>query len=347
MKKVHNKKYLDNRAKKHHLHELKRKDKEYKGFVLPDSVDHSAFQTNSPGRSSKELKTPKNFSFLSNPNKTLEFFQDFMYYSEAVDFIKINMSETEDLTIEVLLYLISLHKINKSKDIKVNINIKAPKSERLILFMSQSGFSKYFKARIEVAINDDNIFTIQDKETNKENGMSDDQTCKAAIDFALKFYDNAKFTDVKFMNMFNALAEMMLNTDNHAYNEDGELRNWYLFAVKVENGISFYFFDNGKGVLKTAKKNILDQGLLIAPFSYGHESLMKSVLNGEYRSATGKRHRGKGLPEINDFLTNNTVSLPIILTNKMYCAPEHNIYKKTKHNFRGTLFAWLLKDEED
>ncbi len=345
MKKVHNKSYHDKVSKKHHLHDLKRKNKEYTGFELPDNTDSTSFQKERQKRNVKKIETPEDFSLIFNPDESLQFFQDFMYYSTTSDHIKIDMRNTKAMTIEVLLYLISLHKINKSNDIKVSISIKAPKEYELREFMAQSGFSRYFKARIEVQINDYNIFKIQDKESNQKDNISDDQTCKAAIDFALKFYPNAKFTDTRFMDMYVALAEMMLNTDNHAYNEDGELRNWYLFAVKLEKGLSFYFFDNGRGVLKTAKKNIIEKGLVKAPFSYGHESLMRSVLNGEYRSATKKKHRGKGFPEINEFLTSDTVLLPLILTNRIYCAPEQELYKNIKHNFKGTLFVWLLKDE--
>ncbi|MCD6433752.1 MAG: hypothetical protein J7L21_06895, partial [Sulfurimonas sp.] len=150
MKKIHNKSYQDKIAKRHHIHELKRKDKEYSGFVVPDNMDPSIFESEPKKRNIKELKTPKEFSFLYNPDESLGFFQDFMYYSEMADLIKIDMRETEDLTIEVLLYLISLHKINKSKDIKVDITIKAPEIEKLKGFMAQSGFSKYFKAATEV-----------------------------------------------------------------------------------------------------------------------------------------------------------------------------------------------------
>lgn len=349
MKKIHNKSYHDKLAKKHHIHELKRKNKEYSGFTMPDTKDNSdpsIYKAVSSKRTTKKLTTPKEFSLIYNTNKSLEFFEDFIYYSEKVDHIKIDMRHTEEMTIEVLLYLISLHKINKNKNIKINISIKPPKVKDLVVLMSQSGFSKYFKARVEVEVNDENIFEIQDKESNKKDGVFDEQTCENAIEFALKFYPGEKYNQPKFRHMFNALAEMMTNTDDHAYDEDGELRNWYLFAVKLEQGLSFYFFDNGKGVLKTAKKRILEEALEKIPFSYGHKSLMQSVLNGEFRSATKKKYRNKGLPEINEFLTNDTVLLPLILTNRVYTNPNEKKYYKIDHNFRGTLFVWMLKEQE-
>jgi hypothetical protein len=187
---------------------------------------------------------------------------------------------------------------------------------------------------------------IQDKESNVASGIADGETCKNAVDFALKFFPDQKFSQPKFRHLYNALAEMMLNTDNHAYDDEYELRNWYLFAIKVEKGVAFYFFDNGKGILRTAKQHLLERLSAKADFSYGYISLMKAALNGEYRSATGESYRNKGLPEINEFFNESTVSYPLIITNKVYCAPQQGVYKTNQYNFRGTLFVWLLKDEE-
>lgn len=347
MKKLHNKIYVDKQAKKHHLHNLRRKDKEYKGNFLVDMPLNKDSFVSQNKHTTKKLETPEEFSFIYNIDESLKFFNDFVYYSKHVDFIQIDMKKTKEMTMEVLLYLISLQKINRSQKIQISVMIKPPRERKLIELMSQSGFSKYFKAKIEVPVDTENIFEIQDKESNKKSGMHDEETCKRAVDFTLRYHPNYKYSDEKFRQMYNALAEMMTNTDNHAYNKNGELRNWYLFAVKLEGGLSFYFFDNGKGVLETAKKNILESTIGKVSFSLGYESLMKATLDGQYRSATGKKHRNKGLPQINDFLTSNSVSLPIIITNKIYCHPEKGVYKKNRHNFSGTLFVWVLKDEED
>jgi len=347
MKKITKKTYRDKAARKHHEHELDRKTKHYDSSKQLSNIDTNKFQIQKPKPKTKKLTAPKEFSFIYAVDNALSFFKDFQYYSDNVDHIVINMEDVERLTIEVLLYLISLQNINKNKGLKLNVSIKAPTKEELKILMAQSGFSKYFKAKVDIKLNQNEILPIQDGESNRKNNINDEQTCKNTIDFTLKFFKDSKFNDVKFKHMYNALAEMMTNTDNHAYDEDGEFRNWYLFAIRVESGVAFYFFDNGKGVLKTAKKNLLEHALKITPFSYGHESLIKAVLKGDYRSATGDNFRNKGLPEINQFLTGNSVSFPIILTNKIHCSPSLNEFKVTQHDFRGTLFVWLLKTEED
>ena len=348
MKIDHNKKYHDKSAKRHHLHNLKRKDKAYHGDVLlKKHFDSINTFNNDNKQTTKRLPTPENFSFIYNRDESLSFFQDFQDYSKNVDKIFIDMTGTKDMTMEVLLYLISLQKINKNQGRFISIRIKPPRERHLIKLMSESGFSKYFKAQYEVPVDEENILEIQDKESNKKSGIYDEDTCKRAIEFALKYHPSYKFSNPKFRHMFEALAEMMTNTDNHAYDNEGELRNWYLFAVKVEIGLAFYFFDNGKGILETAKKTIIESTVGKLSFSLGHESLMKATLDGRYRSATGKKHRNKGLPQINNFLTSDSVSSPIIITNKIYCILEKGIYKKNKHNFSGTLYVWLLKKEEE
>lgn len=338
MKKIKNKELQDKIAKKHYIHELKRKDKHYTG----EKKQHH------PEILYTTIPTPKRFSLIENCDDALSFFEDFMSLSDKANYLKVDMSKTEELTTEVLLYLISLHKINKANNTAPNIIIKAPDKYELRYLMTVSGFSNYFKSKSKVKINNDDIFKIRDKHTNTKKGIQDAKTCQDAVDFALKFFPGAKFTDDVFFEMFNALAEMMTNTDNHAYDEDGVLRNWYLFGSRIDGGVAFFFFDNGKGIIKTAKKNLIEKALNSINFSLKHKNIMRSVLNGEYRSATGKPYRNKGVPEINAFLTRIDVKYPIILTNKIYTLPQkRDGFAKTKHNFKGTLFTWIITTQEE
>lgn len=346
LRKEHNKPYHNRTSKRRHIHELKRKEKTYSGDTLLLKKYQNPNNFTAPKQTKKRLETPENFSLIYNINESLKFFADFKYYSNHADFIYIDMKKTKKMTMEVLLYLISLQKINKNQGVLISVHITPPKARHLIELMSQSGFSKYFKAKREVPIDEKNIFEIQDKESNQKAGIHDEQTCKRAIHFALKYHPSSKFNDPKFRHMYEALAEMMTNTDNHAYDNEGELRNWYLFAVKLERGLSFYFFDNGKGILETAKKNILESTLGKVSFSLGHASLMQATLDGDYRSATGKKHRNKGLPQINTFLTSDSVELPILITNKISSRLDKKNHIKNKYNFNGTLFVWILEDDE-
>ena len=73
---------------------------------------------------------------------------------------------------------------------------------------------------------------------------------------------------------------------------------------------------------------------------------MKLILDGEYGNIIGLGYRNKGLPEIYNFLTNDYVLSPIILTNKIFCLPQKNQYIQNKYNFQGSLFTWILKTKD-
>lgn len=293
------------------------------------------------------------FSLINNNEESLKFFNDFFdlidrgYYK-----FLFNMREVKKLDIEVLLYIISLDKIYKEK-INIQLNIKVPTEQTLKYIMIASGFTKYFKSNVDIdEIDEENIFPICDGATNRLNKKDDARTCADAVDFAKKFFDYSERKNQIFRLLYTSLAELMLNTDNHAYDEDVEdsiINNWYLFAVKIGDNILFYFFDNGKGITKTARPKIIDKayGLI----NLEQKNILQSVLNGEFRSKTGIRHRGKGLPQINDLLTDNQVGLSVILTNRVFRYHSNKEeYQKVPYDFRGSLFIWtisLVKVEGD
>lgn len=349
MKKTKDKLFHDSYSVKKFKHDLKRQNKKYLSHESDNptkqSVNYNNINRPQKKPKKKTIDAPIDFSLVAHPDETLLFFDHlFDAINRGVEFINIDMRGVKTMTLEVLLYLISLQRMFKENGHPTSMTVKAPKNPELRYLMAQSGFGKYFKGNVDIPLKEEEIFTIRDGMTNKENGVQDAETCAEAIDFALKFHKNKTMKDPEFRRMYNALAEMMTNTDNHAYSAE-TFRNWYLFAAKVGNGISYYFFDNGQGVIKTAKKNMIETAIDYT-FSLGHRSLMRSVLNGEYRSATGKPYRNKGLPEINAFLTEDQVAFPVILTNRIFCLTQSDECHKSQYDFRGTLFAWIFKDEK-
>ena len=348
MKRLKDKLYHERITYKRFRSKQKRKNKHYKSEIDFTENDNKFLNDHqSPNIKKRRLNPPKKFSFIFNRNPSLKFFNDiFRLMDNGYKSIMIDMIDVEELSIEVLLYIISLDKINKENNREISLKIRVPRKQDLKHLIAQSGLSKYFRSNVNVKLDEKDIFPIQDGETNIDKLIDDAITCRDAADFARSFFPKEEHKNLKFRALYNALAEMMTNTDNHAYDQDEDFRNWYLFAVKVDAGIAFYFFDNGKGIIRTAKKNILEKALS-KTFSLGHESIMRAVLNGEYRSATNLTYRNKGLPEINDFLIENYVSSPIILSDKIMCCPSEDIYFKNEYNFKGTLFVWILKVKEE
>lgn len=305
---------------------------------------------NHPKKPSRTLNAPTNFSLTGNPNETLKFFDKFLYLIEqGIDRFIIDMRTIQNLTIEPLLYLISLDKLFREEDTFILIKIKTPKNTKMKYLIAASGFTEYFSAKKEISLDEEYIFKICDGETNKKNNLDDAITCAQAVDFSKKFFTKEKTKDTRFLMLYEALAELMQNTDDHAYDFNAILDNWYLFAIRLEKGIGFYFFDNGRGIIKTAREKIIDKAYGVIGLK--QSNIMKSVLNGEFRSRTKLSYRGKGLPQINKFLMDNSVSSPIIITNKIFFTKDENsdsvFYDNLNYNFKGSLFIWILKLEDE
>jgi len=345
MKKLKEKLKKEKLAHSRHIHNLKRKKSTYKASKHTPILQQHSFVKQQ--NITKKLPTPQTFSLIYNIDETLLFFDDFIKYSKEVDMIFIDMSKTESMTTEVLLYLISLDKINDHNDIKVNIKIKTPNDKSSRLLMAQSGFSNYFRANAPVDLNHKDIFTIRDGITNEKFKIDDGETCGDAVDFVMDRLGLTKRTQA-LRDMYNALSEMMLNTQHHAYDEDAQFRNWYLFGIKNSSGVAFYFFDNGKGIIKTARATLLEKLGKALNISLAQESIIDAVLDeNKYRSMTNKKGRSKGMPQINEFFSHKDIKLPIIITNKIQYLAKTQESKKTASNFKGALFVWMFTKEED
>lgn len=332
--------YHNKIAKKQHIYKLSRVNKEHTflnyGNMNLDTI--SPFINISQKRTKKTIPAPSKFSFLFNTNKSLEFFytmQDSI--RRGFTSIILDLRHVTEMSGDVLVYIISLDNIFKKSGKKISIKIKVPKNHDLKYLLMTCGLTKYFEANIKEHIDEANIFKICDKNSNENDGI----ICANAVDFCQKYYRVRQ----DFFYFYNSLAELMTNTDQHAYPKNASISNWYLYAHKVESGVAFYFFDNGKGILKTAKKKLLEK-LQKITFGLDPKNLLESTLNGEFRSQTGKKYRNKGLPEIHKFLTGKNITNAIILTNNIFADLTLGKSKKLEYNFEGSFFIWIIKTDE-
>ncbi|MCT7551960.1 hypothetical protein N5T67_03815 [Aliarcobacter butzleri] len=381
MKKITNKKKyntIQEIKKKRYLLENSRKDKVYLNSFSNTSLDDLEYVKKRPSQSSvsKRIVAPKIFSFIYNTNESLKFFNIFFdAIEQGYTRFDFEMSKIEDLGIETLLYIISLDKIYNAKEKKIQIKISNPKKDHLKFKMYVSGFAKYFTKNLNLKnVDEKTIFPICDGATNKYNEKDDGETCGEAVEFVKQLIDINKHKDMSLRLLYTGLAELMQNTDDHAYKDESEdnqdksednqdksednkkinpddiKRNWYLFAVQLQKGIAFYFFDNGEGITKTARKSILEKAYGLIQLK--QEKILESTLNGEFRSATKLRNRNKGLPQVNDLLVNNDIISSVILTNKVLSIydggdTKTRKFKKIDYNFKGSLFVWILADNNE
>ena len=306
----------------------------------------------------KYSKTPTIFSFLRDINKTIGFFELLNHTHNSTKKPKhfIDMKDVEDLTMETVLYLLSIINIWKKKRHKFKLQIQAPNNEELKSLLSKSGLHKYLKGDAD-GVFEENIYPMCDgglETIDNSNTISTNERCISISEYSTKMLSSNGEVDSKSLQrkvfyQTNAIAEMIRNTDDHAYNKTPSelmpLRNWYFFAAKVKDGISCYFLDNGKGIISTTKKDIIDRVFL--GLKNFEPKLLKEVMNGKFRSRTKKPYRNKGLPEIKEFFENPFIRIATIITNNTIYRNDNGTitYEKINKEFKGTLYIWILKEE--
>lgn len=303
-------------------------------------------------------KAPKSLSFINNFDESIRFFDNINKANDSIKKPKhyIDMIDVVDLTMETVLYLTSQKNIWKKQKHKFKLEIKAPRETRLRSLLSKSGLDNYFQGNHK-GIVETNIYPMCDggEETlDDSNSMTPNDRCISISDFTKNILSkngevNKRDLVRKVFAQTNAIAEMIRNTEDHAYNKNANpftpLRNWYFFAAKVQNGVSFYFLDNGKGVINTTKKFIIDT--IFLGFQDVDQKLLQEIMEGNFRSRTELPYRNKGLPEIKEFFECDDVLVSRIITNKVVYSNDMGkiSYNKMKREFQGTLYIWILKED--
>lgn len=146
------------------------------------------------------------------------------------------------------------------------------------------------------------------------------------------------------------LVEIIDNSVQHAYSMNNVFKGkeWYFFTEEKENKFEFILLDTGVGIPKTMKRNFKDFVNSIMS-SNTESSILKSGFLGAFRTGTGEKNRGNGLPKIFDGVQSGVLSNMEILTEKAYCCIKKGglIEANDKNNkFNGTLYRWEILKED-
>jgi len=348
MKKQTNKQYHDSYSLKHHNHNISRDNlKHHKKYAPMSRQDIIARGIEAMNPLKKILTVPNIFSFIHNPEESIDFVNSINSYVEGgKKSFFISMKYVEDLTVDVLLYIVSMDKIFKQKYGDISLTIRIPQDKRLKYLVYTSGIQEYFKGDGgSFPIPKDGFLPIMDGGRSGDGDIIDDAiTCQKAVDFTESSFDFNTNKKDHLTDLYVALAELMENTDEHAYTKDDCLNDWYLYANKIQDRVIFYYFDNGEGILNTIRTTTMEKAL--KKFGYTQEEkLLKSAFDGELRSNTKLPYRGKGLLDINHYLENEDIVAFMVLTNNAMYSKLDGITssKKLKNNFQGTFFLWVIE----
>lgn len=152
--------------------------------------------------------------------------------------------------------------------------------------------------------------------------------------------------------LYDCMSEAVTNTRKHAYPSgiDKELNRWWMFSQASEGVLTVAICDLGIGIPSSLlnKPEMRDYvRRLRHTFSPGklHTKLIEVAVSSN-RSSTGLAYRGKGLPQMLDFIRSGTTGGFRVQSSHglySYSAEEKKTISQTKRQpIRGTLVQWTL-----
>ena len=289
-----------------------------------------------------EFEAPPNFSFVDNPNETIDFFRTIISFItnrlNSGKQIYIDISKIQNLSIDALMYLLAiLNNMNGKIKSKFSVSGNAPKDPTIRKLFNESGFYSFvrYTGAEPIVQNADTVQIVSGCE-------SDNSLARHICDFVMT---KAGLSRAQCRFMYVMMVEMMANVFKHAYNcNDVLYPRWYCFVkyLKEEGTVAFTFMDTGEGIPSTVRRNFAEKlDLLKIKSEYKY---VESALNGDFRTSTHEEHRGTGLPKIRKFCTNEKIQNMRIITSKADVSVLSKSYrsKDLEKPLIGTLFSWKI-----
>lgn len=296
----------------------------------------------------KEFLAPNNFSIENNREETLLFFSSIIDYIEKHQdnrdnvVIYIDSSKVISVTESTLMYLFAI--ISDVKCAEFTIAGNHPENNDMRKLYKNCGFDKIlYKESFSYSVYDNgNIILCR----------GDGAPTDVARDICLFIRNKLRISTYAF---YGALIELMTNTVQHAFDEDYRLeKKWQLFARFRDGEVRFVFLDTGKGIPSTVRKTKTEQlkELLKPAFRMiGEGDILQSAFDGNFRTSTEEPNRGKGLPQIYDFMKSEQTKeaavfsgrgTGIIKRKEYSCYKNEPVFQSWKDDVYGTLYEFTI-----
>lgn len=293
------------------------------------------------------IDVPGCFSFIINMEETTLFFKEMMDRLKKAmpksDFL-INLQNVSEVTTDAVMYLIALMRNHKeSRKRLYSFHGNYPTNELARNTFIESGFLKFVNSRSR---------RLPEKSSKMSIVCGTNSDAVSAKQICLFVADKLEISTSYVKDLYEVIIEMMSNVYYHAYNgdEDTMLPEWYMYAEHIQDKVNFLFLDTGLGIGKTVQKHSLYEKV-INKVGVGSESkLIKSALNGDFRTQTGEINRGKGLPSIKEYACKNKIESFHILSGRGHCWFENQsvvCHQELKYNLYGTIYIFTIKKVEE
>lgn len=341
MKKVKNKVLWIRISKKREKNTISERKKKKRINRIKNKLKYSESKDKNQNKRIKiEYCVPTNFSFFYNTDEVVKFFNLIISNLKSIErkgkgkyyLFNIDMKNVERIEPDALMYLLTIMR-NSNITNKNNIWWKGnyPLNSEVKKLLIETGFTKY------VRTNSSNIAHESETLQIKYGNILDPNVTMEACNLIIK---NAKVDRTKVLFIRETVNEFMDNTMGHAYEKNTIFDPcWYLFVKCDTDKAVFTFLDNGLGIPYTVKKTLIE--ILKDKFYKRNDGYyIKSALDGEFRSETGKSNRGKGLPEVyNNVIEHNIKKFSIISNNGIF---KENTAYESRECFFGTLIYFEI-----
>ncbi len=292
-----------------------------------------------------KFTAPMIFSLINNREETEIFFNSILDIyakknstkSKSFNTMYFDLSQVEKISPDAIMYLIALvnnikYKISK----KFFVQGSFPKNEDAKKILIDFGFLNY--------VNSQSITGIKPKNEL----IQIISGCKVDPDRAAEIIDfikaHSECNSLQLKKIYTLIIEIMANTVQHAYNDNEVLfPNWYI-CVNTGNNIEMTILDTGSGIPSTVSGRFKD--ILYYALPDRESRIISSALDGDFRTETKQKYRGKGLPCVVECYNNNYINEMLIISGKGSTILRSNsndrVLKDSKESFLGTIFLFSI-----
>ncbi len=331
------------RQNKRRMRQRARKNRKKRTCISFNSPSMQISSINKGHTHTFSLVAPENFSLLDHTDETLQYFRhvkDCIRKAVPGDSLFFDLSSIKSASPDAFLYIIALiHNNRKLNSLQITCHGNEPREEEPRKTLIRAGFFHYVSSKaFHPRESDDALLRIY-------RGFVPDPTYAGKLcDFVHKRTSH-EVDRSQTKRLYAMLIELMSNTKQHAFHVDNQydlaFLNWYAYAEDLGDFVRFVFLDTGFGIPSTIRKSFFEH----IPLLSSDARFIASALRGDFRTDTGQKHRGKGLPEIYDSVKKGIIRSLTIFSGRGLCLTneKNEIVEKTLSSvFNGTLFSWTI-----
>jgi hypothetical protein len=277
------------------------------------------------------LQFPVTFSFVRNPNETIEFLAEFERVASKSN-VTLDLQNVSDITIEAITVLTA--SVRKVKLTRVSGNLPLDAQPRDILL--QSGFLEHVKHSQQLGVS--GMGKMSHQESKRVEGV-------LAQKLIHRVTGALTGKAVPCQPAYRALIECMSNTCDHAARTKLESETWWAtgYADAKRKAGCFAFFDTGVGIFESRKLGTIRNAYSVVSRLIGIKNncdILRDILLGKVESSTGLKYRGKGLPSMYNAVQAGRIKSLVIVSNEVFADVGQWRFDILKTKFRGTLLYW-------